>query len=141
MKDQSIIDEQYLTSKDFLFSYDISCAYLVNIIDRFKARFPDLVSMVERFRFLVPLVHVHNHKENCTYRFSSAYIEGAGHFHGETVEHPWAELNQVAPQTRQMSAGHRHDTIIDHHGDWNFKKVVNMGAFPYLKYHLCTLII
>jgi len=127
VRDSGTIDDQYLTSKDILFSYDISCAYMVNIVERFKARFPDLVSIVERFRFLVPLVHIHNHRENCTYRFSSAYVPGAGHFHGETAEHPWVELNQLAPQVRQMTTGHRQDTIIDHHGDWNFKKEVNMG--------------
>jgi len=43
-------------------------------------------------------------------------------------------------KVRQMSAGHRHDTIIDHHGDWNFKKVVNMGAFLSTQNIIYTLI-
>jgi len=78
-------------------------------------------------RYLVPLVHVQNHKDNCTYRYSSAYTPNAGHFHGETAEHTWAELNQIGTQTCQMNNGHRQDTLIDHSGDWNFKKLANMG--------------
>ena len=78
--------------------------------------------------WLIPLLHVQNHKDNCTYLFSSAYAEGAGHFHGETAEMPWVELNQLAPQTRQMNNGHRQDTIIDHQSHWNWAKTSNMGT-------------
>lgn len=63
------------------------------------------------------------------YLFSSAYMKNAGHFHGETSEQAWPEINQLGGQTRQMNNGHRQDTLIDHHGDWNFKKTSNLGLF------------
>ncbi|KAF9547927.1 hypothetical protein CPC08DRAFT_729608 [Agrocybe pediades] len=68
---------------------------------------------------------------NTDYAFAHAiqntkYKESAGHFQGETAEQPWIELNQLAPQTRQMNNGHRQDTIIDHHSFWNWLKTVNM---------------
>lgn len=62
------------------------------------------------------------------YCFASAYIANAGHFHGETAEHYWAESNQLGAQTRQMNNGHRQDTLIDHHRDWNWKKTAIMCA-------------
>ena len=116
------VDLPFLESCDHLVSYDISCAYWVNAVDRFQKHFPDLVSEIERIRWLIPLVHVQNHKDNCMYCFASAYIPNAGHFHGETAEHYWAESNQLGAQTRQMNNGHRQDTLIDHHSDWNWKK-------------------
>ena len=99
----------------------------MNAIKRFEKNFQDLVPAIKPTRYLVPLVHVQNHKDNCTYRYSSAYTPNAGHFHGETAEHTWAELNQIGTQTCQMNNGHRQDTLIDHSSDLNFKKLANMG--------------
>jgi hypothetical protein len=126
------IDLDFVTSCDHLVSYDISCHYWRHVEDRFAKNFPDLLPAIRRIRWLIPLVHVQNHKENCVYCFSSAYMSNAGHFHGETAEHYWAELNQLGPQTRQMNNGHRQDTLIDHHGDWNWKKTANMGKSIFL---------
>jgi hypothetical protein len=60
------------------------------------------------------------------YEFSAAYTPSSGHFHGETAEQYWVELNQLGPQTRQMNNGHRQDCIIDSHSDWNWKKMMGM---------------
>ncbi|THU89240.1 hypothetical protein K435DRAFT_821464 [Dendrothele bispora CBS 962.96] len=54
----------------------------------------------------------------------STYLEDQKEF---TVEYYWVELNQVGGYTRQMNGGHREDTIIAHHHDWNWRKTVNMG--------------
>jgi len=120
-------DDTFFTACEQLLSYDISCSYHVNAIKRFEKNFVDLVPAMKSTRYLVPLVHVQNHKDNCSYQYSSAYTPNAGHFHGETAEHTWAELNQIGTQTRQMNNGHRQDCLIDHSGDWNFKKLSNMG--------------
>ncbi|KAF8965358.1 hypothetical protein BDZ97DRAFT_1904028 [Flammula alnicola] len=116
---------------DHLMSYDIACAYHINIVDRFKKNFPELVADVEAIRWLIPLVHIQNHKDNCTYLHSSAYTPSAGHFHGETAEMPWSESNQLGPQTRQMNNGQRKDVLIDNAGDWNWKKTANMMTTLY----------
>ena len=113
---------------DHVFSYDNACSLCVYAVQRFIDYFPGEAEFVENTRWLIPLLHVQNHKDNCTYLYSSAYVRGAGHFHGETAEMTWVELNQLAPQTRQMNNGHRQDTIIDHHSHWNWMKMSNMGA-------------
>ena len=117
----------FINSAGYMISYDMACSYSVNMHKRFLERFPDVAPAIPKSTFLIPLVHVNNHKENCMYDYACSYVENAGHFHGETAEHEWAEINQVAPQTRQMNNGHRQDVLIDHHSDWNWKKVVNMG--------------
>ncbi|KAJ7735872.1 hypothetical protein DFH07DRAFT_753673 [Mycena maculata] len=78
-------------------------------------------------RWGVPALHVQGHQDSCTYLFGTAYMECVGHFNGETAEHYWPEANQLGPHVRQMNLGHCHDTIINHHGDWNHKKTMNIG--------------
>ncbi|KAF8907702.1 hypothetical protein CPB84DRAFT_1744604 [Gymnopilus junonius] len=116
---------------DILISYDVSCAYSIHILERFlkTAQLSDVSDVIQAARWLIPLVHVQNHKDDCMYCFSSAYTPNAGHFHGETAEHFWPTGNQLGGQTHQMNAGHCHDTLIDHFGDWNYKKSVNLRTF------------
>ncbi|TFK35116.1 hypothetical protein BDQ12DRAFT_726248 [Crucibulum laeve] len=125
------LDNKFITSCDHLVSYDIACAYWVHVVERFEINFPNLVPAVKKIRWLIPAVHVLNHKDNCIYVHAAAYTPLAGHFHGETAEHYWAECNQLGPQTRQMNNGHRQDTLIDHHNDWNWKKTAIMSSTLY----------
>ncbi|KAG1729494.1 uncharacterized protein EDB91DRAFT_1239214 [Suillus paluster] len=47
---------------------------------------------------------------------------------GEAPEQGWLNINPVASSTKEMGPGCRWDTLDDHFGDWNWKKVVNLGA-------------
>ncbi|KAJ7801739.1 hypothetical protein B0H14DRAFT_2615004 [Mycena olivaceomarginata] len=113
---------------DELTTYDIACAYYVNLEKRFEASFPHLSHLVKRMRWGVPALHVQGHQESCIYLFGTAYMECAAHFHGETAEQYWSELNQLGPHVRQMNNGHRQDTLINHHGDWNYKKLAKIAG-------------
>ena len=42
-------------------------------------------------------------------------------------ERGWSDLNGLAYSTREMGPGARQDTIEDHLGDWNWKKIIAMG--------------
>jgi hypothetical protein len=108
-------------------TYDIACEYVVNLVSRFEKHFPDQLQSVKKMRWGVPALHVQGHQDSCTYLFGTAYMECVGHFHGETAEHYWPEANQLGPHVRQMNLGHRQDTIINHHGDWNHKKTMHLG--------------
>jgi len=80
---------------DHKFSYDISCGYCINAVQHFKSNpyLQDKATFLRNLDYLIPLVHVQNHKDNCAYLYSSVYVEHAGHFFGETAEHVWPELN------------------------------------------------
>ena len=122
----------FIAFVDRVLSYDINCGYSIYALDRFEEQFPEDVDFIAGMRWLIPLLHVQNHRDNCTYLFSSAYVESVGHFHGETAEQTWVELNQLAGQTHQMNNGHHQDTIINHHSYWNWSKTAIMG-----KYSIC----
>ncbi|KAJ7127477.1 hypothetical protein C8R46DRAFT_1235584 [Mycena filopes] len=113
---------------DQVTTYDIACEYFIYLEERFRNNFPDLVPMIKRMRWGVPALHVQGHQDSCTYLFGTAYMECVAHFHGETAEQYWPEANQLGPHVRQMNNGHRQDTMINHHGDWNHKKTMDMAA-------------
>ncbi|KAK7029348.1 hypothetical protein R3P38DRAFT_2934972 [Favolaschia claudopus] len=108
-------------------TYDIACEYIINLPSRFEQQFPDLADTVKKIRWGVPALHVQGHQDSCTYLFGTAFMECVAHFHGETAEHYWPESNQLGPHTRQMNLGHRQDTLIAHHGDWNHKKTAKIA--------------
>ncbi|KAJ7243463.1 hypothetical protein C8J57DRAFT_1243408 [Mycena rebaudengoi] len=107
-------------------TYDIACEYFIHLEERFQANFPHLVPFIQQMRWGVPALHVQGHQDSCTYLFGTAYMECIGHFHGETAEQYWPEANQLGPHVRQMNNGHRQDTMIFHHGDWNHKKLMDI---------------
>jgi hypothetical protein len=113
---------------DEVTTYDIACEYFINLEERFKIHFPELVPRIKKMRWGVPALHVQGHQDSCTYLFGTAYMECVGHFHGESAEQYWPESNQLGPHVRQMNNGHRQDTMINHHGDWNYKKSAQIGA-------------
>jgi len=72
---------KFIKHCDHEFSYDISCGYCVNAVQRFESNpyLRDEAPFVKNLCYLIPLVHVQNHKDNCTYLYSLAYVEHAGH--------------------------------------------------------------
>ncbi|PPQ84361.1 hypothetical protein CVT25_013257 [Psilocybe cyanescens] len=122
------IDHDFAHKSDHHHSYDISCGFSKNVIKCFQKNFPNEVEFVRNMKWLIPLLYVQNHQDNCTYLYSSAYQENTRNFQGESAEQPWIELNQLAPQTQQMNNSHHQDTIIDHHSHWNWAKTTNMAA-------------
>ncbi|KAJ3780411.1 hypothetical protein GGU10DRAFT_337196 [Lentinula aff. detonsa] len=109
---------------DRIGSYDNMCSLCVHIVDRWRKYHPSHAKDVEKMRWTIPACHVRNHIVGCEYLYSYLYKPFTGHFHGESVEKPWANLNALGPSVQQMSPGHRIDTLIDQYSDWNQRKVV-----------------
>ncbi|THU92548.1 hypothetical protein K435DRAFT_800385 [Dendrothele bispora CBS 962.96] len=109
-------------------SYDANCSYWTHKGKRFATStyLSDQKEFVVKFEHGIPDLHIKGHKDDCMVVFGTPYQWCVGHFHGETAEYYWVELNQVGGYTRQMNDGHREDTIIAHHNDWNWRKTVNM---------------
>ncbi|KAJ6503646.1 hypothetical protein C8R45DRAFT_923990 [Mycena sanguinolenta] len=112
---------------DEVTTYDIACEYKIHLVERFGKHFPHLVPKVKKMRWGVPALHVQGHQDSCSYLFGTAYMQCVGHFHGESAEQYWPESNQLGPHVRQMNNGHRQDTMINHHGDWNYKKTAQIA--------------
>ena len=79
--------------------------------------------------FLVPKFHLQAHIEYCHNNYSFNLTPGVGRTDGEGVERGWDHINALAPSTREMGPGSRRDTLDDHFGDRNWKKIVGLGVF------------
>ncbi|KAH6905648.1 hypothetical protein BKA70DRAFT_1107378 [Coprinopsis sp. MPI-PUGE-AT-0042] len=109
-------------------SYNIVCSWHVNAENQMRETYDDVYPFFEGCQYTIPLLHIQNHQDNCTYLYLSAFTTGGAHFHGETAEHPWVYVNQFGGQGRQMSHGKRHDLYADVFNNWNWKKYINLPA-------------
>ncbi|KAG1884716.1 hypothetical protein F4604DRAFT_1878684 [Suillus subluteus] len=118
-------------------SYDIACQWSKHIWDR-MATYPCQMH-VERgtkdFVFLVPKFHLPAHVAFCQVTYSHNLIKGMGCTDGEAPERGWANINPVATSTREMGPSSCRDTLDDHFGDFNWKKVTNFPV-PQRDQHL-----
>ncbi|KAF9489479.1 hypothetical protein BDN71DRAFT_1528972 [Pleurotus eryngii] len=105
-----------------LFFYDIACQYSVHFQRRIGHRLPVGLDT----DFAIGQFHVHGHKENCLFRFSSMFIPQSGVVIGEILELLWANLNAVTPAMRTATLTHRAEMLDDHICDSNHKKALNI---------------
>ncbi|ETW85108.1 hypothetical protein HETIRDRAFT_309053, partial [Heterobasidion irregulare TC 32-1] len=59
------------------------------------------------------------HKVSCRYKFSYHWLPGVGMTDGEAPERIWAILNDIGGSICEMTSGHCHNIINDHHSDMN----------------------
>jgi hypothetical protein len=114
----------------FVVSYDIACQWSVKLWDR-MAKYPPKMQLNREsmdFTFLIPKFHLPAHIPKCHTAYSFNYTPGVARTDGEAPERGWAHINPTAMSTREMGPGHRQDTLDDHFGDWNWKKVIAMGT-------------
>jgi hypothetical protein len=114
-----------------IISYDIVCQWHKN----FRARMETYPHSLQLNRdnelvivYLVPKFHLPAHIEECQTAFSFNFTKGAARTDGEAPERAWADSNRLAPSTKEMGLGSRRDTLDDHWGDWNYKKVIGLGT-------------
>ncbi|KAG1722940.1 uncharacterized protein EDB91DRAFT_1240167 [Suillus paluster] len=129
-------------------SYDITCQWSKNLWDH-MSRYPSAIHFNHSNKtviFLVPKFHLPAHIAACQITFSYNLVKGVGRTDGEAPERGWANINPVATSTREMGPGSWRDTLDDHFGDFNWKKVTNFGisllrkiksAIPERDLHVC----
>ncbi|KAG1836189.1 hypothetical protein C8R48DRAFT_751702 [Suillus tomentosus] len=111
-------------------SYDIACQWHKNLWSRMKL-LPDShhISYLDVFiHFFIPKFHLPAHINKCQTVFSFNFTRFVGRTDGEAPECSWSNINPVASSTKAMGPGCRRDTLDDHFGDWNWKKVIGLGA-------------
>jgi len=121
-------------------SYDIACQWHKKLWNRMESM-PErlcLPSECSLIRFFVPKFHIQAHIEKCQTNFSFNWSRYVGRTDGEAPERGWSNINRVASSTKEMGPGTRRDTLDDHFGDWNWKKVMALGAVLFFM-HLLVL--
>ena len=108
--------------------YDIICQYFKKMGLRFDLS--EFLSMPKcKVEKAIGQFHVHGHKDTCFFRFSTAFIPGAGQVDGEVLETLWAILNKISWSARTTTLAHRAEILDDHTNDSNWKKMINIGVF------------
>ncbi|KAG2338216.1 hypothetical protein BDR05DRAFT_1004450 [Suillus weaverae] len=78
-------------------------------------------------KFFVLKFHLAAHIELCQTEFLFNWTPGVGRTDGEAPERGWANINCVATSTKEMGPGAWRDTLNNHFGDSNWKKVMALG--------------
>ncbi|KAG1883991.1 hypothetical protein F4604DRAFT_1919802 [Suillus subluteus] len=78
-------------------------------------------------KFFVPKLHLAAHIEVCQTEFSFNWTPGVGRTDSKAPKRGWANMNCVASSTKEMGPGAQRDTLNDHFGDSNWKKVTALG--------------
>ena len=63
----------------------------------------------------IGLFHVHAHKDDCFFRYTSTFIPGSGIVAGEILESLWSTLNSISPSARmseKLLAGYNQALVV-----------------------------
>ncbi|KIK74769.1 hypothetical protein PAXRUDRAFT_19552 [Paxillus rubicundulus Ve08.2h10] len=94
-------------------SYDIACQWNKHLWAR-MANFPLSMQLTLA-------------NKNYQTTFSFNFLPGVGCTDGKAPERGWANINPTASSTKEMGPGARCDTLDDHFGHWNWKKISLLG--------------
>lgn len=123
-------------------SYDVACQWHKKLWPRLSMLPPRLHFNRDDkvIKFFVPKFHLAAHIEVCQTEFSFNWTPGVGRTDGEAPERGWANMNRVASSTKEMGPGARRDTLNDHFGDSNWKKVTALGEYQCFRFQLNKLL-
>ncbi|SJL00981.1 uncharacterized protein ARMOST_04295 [Armillaria ostoyae] len=99
------------------------------------SRYPEALRLSQpeqNILYLVPKFHLPTHILKCHNNFSFNFSTKVGHTDGEAPEHGWAATNALAASTKEMGPGACRDTLDDHFGDYNWRKIIILADM------LCT---
>lgn len=110
-------------------SYDIVCQWFRNLATRCNSYPPNPLSPGHPhiLTTLIPKFHLPAHKTSCHLEYNFNYTPRVGRTDGEAPERGWAATNAVANSTKEMGPGSRRDTLDDHFGDYNWRKIMSIG--------------
>ncbi|KAG6809601.1 hypothetical protein H0H92_015594 [Tricholoma furcatifolium] len=104
-------------------SYDIACQWARHLPSRASV-YADKTLNKRQLVYLVPKFHLQAHRQECQVQFSFNFLRHVGRTDGEAPERGWAAINAVANSTKEMGPGSRRDTLDDHFGDYNWRKIM-----------------
>ncbi|KAH9919145.1 hypothetical protein B0H21DRAFT_713026 [Amylocystis lapponica] len=135
------INSPWMGLRRHVSGYDINCQYRLKFDARIAAIAKRAVDYPSILRYDFPMIvgavgkfHSAAHRELCRFLFGYYWLPGVGMTDGEAPERIWATLNALASRTSQMTAGHRHDVINDHHSDMNARRVHGIAKQLLAKY-------
>ncbi|KAG1892824.1 hypothetical protein F4604DRAFT_1913518 [Suillus subluteus] len=92
------------------------------------------------YGFIPMAVNNTAHIAACQTKFSFNWSPYVGRMDREAPEWGWANINRVAASTKEMAPGTCWNTLDDHFGDWNWKKVTVLDAVNAERDHCHALV-
>ncbi|KAI0088586.1 hypothetical protein BDY19DRAFT_891138 [Irpex rosettiformis] len=132
--------QRWMQLKLHISAYDINCQYRIKFWERLEkiqkqfsvAQHSSLRSIrlfdIPSTRAGVGKFHEPAHKLDCRLLNSFHYLPGAGQTDGEAPERIWASTTSLGIRTREMTPGHRHDTINYFHDDMNWRRTYGIAS-------------
>ena len=111
-------------------SYDIACQWSKSLWWQRMIKLPSNYHLARKQMsvvFLVPKFHLPAHIPRCQVAYSFNFTPHVGRTDGEAPERGWANINPAASSTKEMGPGTRRDTLDDYFGDWNWKRITQLG--------------
>lgn len=106
-------------------SYDINCKYKINLLARLlQGIFTKDQQVLPEVAFVVPKMHLQSHNEICQDNHSLNFILNCARAYGEGIEANWYIMNALQYQAREMTPGHRKETITYHCQEMNWRKLI-----------------
>ncbi|KAG2113416.1 uncharacterized protein F5147DRAFT_744141 [Suillus discolor] len=122
--------EKYI-NMDYLFFSTLrnNCLNILNVSYDISLPESHHISYLRIFiQFFVPKFHLPARIKKCQTMFSFNFTCFVGRTDGEVPERGWSNINPVASSTKAMGPGCHRDTLDDHFGDWNWKKVIGLAV-------------
>ena len=115
--------------RHLVISYDIVCQWAQHLLARCDIYPENRISSLPApdISFLVLKFHLPAHIAACQINYSFNLTPGVGRTDGEAPERGWSAANAMATSTREMGPGSRRDTLDDHFGDYNWRKISSFG--------------
>ncbi|KAK0443017.1 uncharacterized protein EV420DRAFT_1649434 [Desarmillaria tabescens] len=121
---------------DLVISYDIVCQWHKKFFARME-KYPASLRLHQsehNILYLVPKFHLPAHILSCRNDFSFNFSAKVGWMDGEAPERGWATTNALANSTKEMGPESHRDTLDDHFGDYNWRKIIIIASTICKKY-------
>lgn len=133
--------QPYLELDLLIAMYDIICQYIINLDKRLTAEFTD--EMIEELESIISAAlpqihagvgkyHLAMHTKECQKKFSLHLLPGACMDDGEWDERHWGIISPLSRRLKEMSVGHREDTLNDLTDDQNVQRIHKMSEYLFL---------
>ncbi len=134
---------QHSTPQRVVVSYDINCQWSKKLWDRIAIYLSSMTPHQDPadFVYLIPKFHLPAHIPSCHLKFSFNKTPHVGETDGEAPEHSWSQLNQLAASLKVMGPGGYLNTLDDHIGNYNYRKLALMGMSSPALFRALVLII
>jgi len=128
------------TPSCLVLSYDIACQWSRNLQHCCDIHPPNPLSSTAEnlmhMTYLVAKFHLPAHVVQCQINYSFNLEPQVERTNGEAPERDWSDINRIANSTKEMGPGSCRDTLDDHFGDQNWRKITQFGQLFLVISHL-----